>query len=287
MSTRAWRFGIVPLAIFYVVFFVIPQLSFLAVSAFASAGPGQIGTNVTTANYTSILHDRFFLRATVNTLELGAETAIAALIVACPIAYAIAHAPRIGKVLFILIIATMFSNAVAMAIGWQTLLAPNGGLNGLLLGLHVIPAPLQLSANFASVLIGTIHSTIPIAVLGLLPVFDALPRRQLEVSVGLGASTWMTFCDIIVPQTYRGVLSMGLLVFAVTTSAFTTPALLGGGQVALLPLAIREQLLTTLDYPKAAALAAVLIAITLLVILVTRLAVKQRDGSTLALGSAR
>jgi len=287
VSGSLWRYGIVPLALFYVVFFVFPQFSFLAVSLFASTGSGQIGGSPSAANYASILRDRFFMRAVVNTLELGVATAIACLVIAVPIAYCIAHVPRVGKYLFILVMATMFSSAVAMAIGWQTLLAPNGGFNGLLLAAHAVSEPLPLSANFTSVLIGSVHSAIPIAVLGLLPVFENLPRRQLDASVGLGASQWMTFRDVIVPQTYRGALSMGLLVFAITTSAFTTPALLGGGQVALLPLAIREQLLTSFNYPKAAALAVILIVLTVIVITMTRVLLRGGDAESMTLRPAR
>jgi putative spermidine/putrescine transport system permease protein len=287
MSRRIWRFGLVPMMLFYIVFFLFPQTSFLAISGFATDGPGQMGGFIGAANYKSIFADSFFMRAIVNTLELGAATAVGSVILAFPIAYAIAQMPAVGKYLFVLIIATMFSSAVALALGWQTLLSPNGGLNGVLLALHLISAPLPLSSNFTSVVIGTIHGSIPVAALGLLPTCEAVSRRQIEAAVGLGASHWMIFKAVIVPQTYRAVLSMGLIVFAITSSAFTTPALLGGGKVALLSLAIREQLLTIFDYPKAATLAAVLIVITLAVILLTRALVRRREGGTSPLGNAR
>ena len=278
MKARRWRLGVLPLVVFYVLFFLLPQVSFLIVSLYRSVGPGHVGGSPSLANYASVLHDGFFLRAIVNTLELGVTTALASVTLALPIAFVITHIPRLGRYLFVLVIATMFSSAVAMAIGWQTLLAPSGGINGLLLALHLISEPLPLSANFNSVLIGTVQVSIPIAVLGLVPVFEALSRQQLEVSAGLGASVWTTLRYVIIPQAYRGTLSIALLIFAVMTSAFTTPALLGGGQVALLPLAIRQQLLTTFDYPTAAALATILIVITLVVSVATRLLLQGRDS---------
>jgi putative spermidine/putrescine transport system permease protein len=274
VSNPRWRLGVAPLALFYAVFFLLPQIAFLAVSVFRSTGPGQIGPAFTFENYQAILGNAFFRRAIVNTLELSTVTALGSVLLGFPIAYAIAQSPRYGKLLFALVIAIMFSSAVALALGWQTLLASSGGINGLLATLGWISEPLPLSANFTSIAIGTVHGAIPVAVIGILPACEGIPARQLEVSVGLGASRWCTFWNVIFPQTYRSVVSMALIVFAITTSIFTTPALLGGGQVALVPLAIREQLLTLFDYPKSAALATTLIVITLVIMALSHLVMR-------------
>jgi putative spermidine/putrescine transport system permease protein len=265
LNSHRSRVGVAPLMLFYVVFFLLPQFAFLAVSVFKSTGPGQMSGSFTLENYQAILGNAFFRRAIINTLELSAITAVGSTLLGFPIAYAIARSPRYGKYLFGMIIAVMFSSAVALALGWQTILAPSGGINGLLATLGLISDPLPMSANFTSIAIGTVHGAIPVAVIGILPACEGIAERQLEVSAGLGASQWRTFWNVIFPQTYRSVVSMALIVFAITTSIFTTPALLGGGQVALVPLAIREQLLTVFDYPKSAALATTLIVITLVI----------------------
>lgn len=275
MNGRHWRPWVVPLLLFYAVFFLFPQLVFLAVSALKYTGPGQIGHSVTVENYGAILHNAYFHRAIINTLELSALTAIASALFGLPLAYTIAHGGRRGKYLFALIIGVMFSSAVALALGWETLLAPTGGVNGLLLALGVVNNPLPLASNFTSIVIGSIHGAIPIATLGILPACEAVTVRQLEVSTGLGASNWRTFWSVILPQTYRSVCSIGLVIFAITTSIFTTPAILGGGRVALVSLAIYQQLLTLFDYPKSAALAAVLIIIMLLITVLARVFVRS------------
>jgi putative spermidine/putrescine transport system permease protein len=286
MNSKRWRYGIAPLVIAYLIFFVFPQFTFLLISVFRSTGPGSFGGTASLANYAAIAGDAYFTRAIVNTLELSALTGVASVMLAFPVAYAIAHSPRIGRLLFALVVGVMFSSAVALALGWQTLLGASGALNRVLLGLGVISSPLPVGSNFAAIAIGTIHGAIPIAVLGLLPACEAIPARQLEASIGLGASQWQTFWAVIVPQTYRSALSIALIVFATTTSIFTTPALLGGGRVALVSLAIRDQLLTVFDYPRSAALSAVLIVLTLAVTALARLVIRGRRAKPALAGAA-
>ncbi|SIT40751.1 putative Binding-protein-dependent transport systems inner membrane component [Paraburkholderia piptadeniae] len=286
MHSKRWRYGIAPLIVAYLIFFVFPQFTFLVVSVFRSTGPGSFDSAVTFANYAAIASDGYFTRAIVNTLELSALTGAASVVLAFPVAYAIAHSPRLGRPLFALVVGVMFSSAVALALGWQTLLGSNGAFNRVLLGLGVIASPLPLGSNFAAIAVGTIHGAVPVAVLGLLPACEAIPARQLEASTGLGASQWRTFWSVIVPQTYRSALSIALIVFATTTSIFTTPALLGGGRVALVSLAIRDQLLTVFDYPRSAALSAVLIVLTLAVTALARLVIRSRRAKPTLAGAA-
>lgn len=276
MKPVYWRIGLGPITVFYVVFFVLPQCAFLVISLYKSTGPGQMADSLTLTNYTMIFGDAFFRRAIINTLELSGITAVGSLIIAYPLAYRISQSPRYGKYLFTLVVSVMFSSAVALALGWQALLSPNTGINGLLLALGWISEPLPLSSNFASIAIATIHGAVPIAVIGILPACEAIPKRHLEAADGLGASPWYAFHSVILPQTYKTVASMGMIVFAITTSIFTTPALLGGGQVALVPLAIREQVLTLFDYPKSAALAATLILITLVILTLSHVLLRER-----------
>jgi putative spermidine/putrescine transport system permease protein len=265
-----WRMGVLPLAAFYAVFFVAPQIFFMGVSFFTSTGPGQYDAALTVTNYTSLFSDSFIYRAIVNTLQLSTCTAFCSVLIGFSLAFAIAHNRRVGRYLFMLVIATMFSSAVALALGWQALLSSNGGVNGALMAIGLLQSPLPLSSNMTSILIGMVHGAIPVSVLGLLPACEALSMAQVEAARGLGASSLRVFHQVILPQTSRALLSVFLIVFAVTTSAFTTPALLGGGRVALLPLAIREQLLVVFNYPKAAAISVILIVATIIVVLLVR-----------------
>jgi putative spermidine/putrescine transport system permease protein len=56
-----------------------------------------------------------------------------------------------------------------------------------------------------------------------------------------------------------------LLVFSLSISAFATPSLIGGARVHLMAVAIYEQTLEILDWPFAAAIGAILLAIAIAV----------------------
>jgi ABC-type spermidine/putrescine transport system permease subunit I len=62
-----------------------------------------------------------------------------------------------------------------------------------------------------------------------------------------------------------GIFAGSLLVFSFAISAFATPILVGGARAHLMAVTIQEQTLEILDWPFAAALSIVLLAIGLIV----------------------
>jgi putative spermidine/putrescine transport system permease protein len=71
---------------------------------------------------------------------------------------------------------------------------------------------------------------------------------------------------VLLPATLPGVVAAGQIVFALTVSAFATPALLGGGRVNVLSQAVYNDI-SQLDWPLAAVEALVLVAVALVVLL--------------------
>src|SRR5665647_506616 len=102
--------------------------------------------------------------------------------------------------------------------------------------LHVVSEPLSISNNFTAVVIGTVHAILPIAVIGLMPVCQQVPESQILAARSLGASDFLIFARVYLPQTVNGCVAVGLLAFAITAGAFTTPVLLGGGKVGVLSI---------------------------------------------------
>jgi ABC-type spermidine/putrescine transport system permease subunit I len=132
--------------------------------------------------------------------------------------------------------------------------------------LNIISEPLPLLDNYTGVGIGVVHALLPIYVISLVPICQAVNRNLLDASAGLGATRWQTFWHVIFPLTWTGVLASMLLMFANAIGAFTTPALLGGGRVLLLPILIRERVLLVLNWPVGATLAALLTLLTFLIV---------------------
>lgn len=276
MKKNPWIYGLIPIGAVYTVFFLFPMLAFLAASLFEHTGPGSFNAELTYENYANLLDNQVLHRAIFGTLNLSFITSIFGILVGFPIAHAICRGGRGGGILFIIAMATLFSSQVALAMGWQALLANGGIVNRALMASGLIESPLQLSNNYTAVVIGTVHAVLPVAILALIPVCETVSRAQMEASEGLGASRLRTFFHVMLPQTRNGLIVAGITIFAITASAFTTPALLGGGRVALLSLMIRQQLLQVFNYPRAAAISVVLVLLVGLLVITARIIGNRR-----------
>lgn len=285
MSPRRWTLTTLPLLLFFVLVYGVAVVSFLRASIYEPARFGELHGAPTLENYETILTDSFYLNSIKDTLQISALTAIIGLVLAYPIAYLIARSSTIwSKTIFVLVVGSLFVNAVVRTLGWTVLLGNNGTINDTLMSLGIINDPLPLSNNLTAVTIGLIHAQLPLLILGLMPVCEGIPANLLQASYGLGASRWQTFWNVIVPMTWKGSVGVAMLIFAATTGVFTTVALLGGGRVATIPILIRQQGLLLLNYPRAATLAVVLVVIVITIVTAALVITRQqtvRSGPSL------
>ena len=96
----------------------------------------------------------------------------------------------------------------------------------------------------------------------ILAVWASLQKMDFateHAAESLGATLPTIMWRIVLPQVTPGVLSGGLMVFALSASAFATPAIIGGRRLKVVPMSIYEQFLNTLNWPLGAALAGVLL----------------------------
>jgi len=98
----------------------------------------------------------------------------------------------------------------------------------------------------------------------ILPLYTALERldrRYVEASRDLGATPIKTFCRVVVPLTMPGIVSGCMLVFLPGIGMFYVSDVLGGAKAMLLGNFIRDQFLTTRDWPLGAAASVTLTAL--------------------------
>lgn len=81
---------------------------------------------------------------------------------------------------------------------------------------------------------------------------------------------------MILPQILPGILSGSIIVFALSASAFATPAILGGRRLKVVATAAYDEFLNTLNWPLGAAIAVLLLIANVIVIVGCNRLVERR-----------
>jgi putative spermidine/putrescine transport system permease protein len=126
----------------------------------------------------------------------------------------------------------------------------------------LIDAPLDLLYTTQAVVVALMTILLPYMVISIANTLTALDRRYEEAAQALGAGPVRTFFHVTLPLSTPGVASGTLLVFLLTLSAYVTITLLGGPRSKLLVSMIYDAV-TAFQWPHAAALAFILLALAL------------------------
>lgn len=262
-SAWGWFLLAPPLAL-ALVFFVVPVVYLFWVSLHAPSTSELYGATLTLHNYADLLGDSFYLTIVRRTLGVAAVILGLCLVIGYPVAYLVALLPARRRMLAILLLLfpLMVSNVVR-AYGWVALLERRGVVNTALRDLRLTDAPLDLLYTPSAVVVALMTILLPYMVISIANTLAALDRRYHEAAQALGAGPVRTFLHVTLPLSTPGVASGALLVFLLTLSAYVTITLLGGPRSKLLVSLIYDSV-TAFQWPRAAALAFVLLAIALM-----------------------
>lgn len=255
---------LVPLATFFVLFFVAPLGLLVGVSALA--GPDQ--TVVGATQYVKFLTDRTSLEILLDTIVLGAQVTGLTLVLGYPLAWVVHRSPpRLQPLLVFAIILPLLTSVVVRTFAWIVLLGRQGIVNDVLLRLGLIDAPLRLLFNKIGVLVALTQVLMPMMVLPLVTALGRVDPSLSEASAALGAGAWRTFFRVVLPLTRPGIIAGCVLTYAGAVSAFITHTLIGGQRLVFMPFFIYEQAIVLRDWPMAAAMSVIFLVSVLVVVL--------------------
>ncbi len=257
---RAWGFLLLPALAVLAAAFLMPLANLGMKSLHLFAGPGREQPGLTLENYIAFLEDPFNWGLLGWTSLLGLLVVGISLVLGLPVAYFLARTKtRWRPVLFLLVIAPMLVSVVIRNLGWIPILSESGVVNSLLIALGLVSQPLKLFNNLAGVVIGLVHAFLPFLILTLATVIQRIDPQIEEASINLGAGPFETFCRVVLPLTRPGLIAGSLIVFTLAVSAYTTPAVMGGGRVLVMSTYVQQQIGTLLDYATGATVAIVLL----------------------------
>ena len=174
--------------------------------------------------------------------------------------------------LTVLLVVQFFSSYIIRAYALMIVLGNNGMINRFLIWTGLISSPLPLMHNETGVAIGLIMVSLPFMVFPVYSVLKGIDQRLEEAAESLGAGEWPVFWNVTFPLSLPGVAAGVMIVLLFQLTSFIVPGLLGGGYFDMVANFIYDQALSVLNVPFAAAVAMVMLVITLgLVVVLNRL----------------
>lgn len=224
---------------------------------------------MTWQNYVAAVTDPYYLETMTTTLKISAISTIIALAAGFPAAYALARMQSRWKAWLTLItIFPLMVGSVVRSAGWMMLLGNAGVVNALLRWLGLTDEPLQLVYTSGAVIGALVTIVLPYMILTLASVIETIPRPLEEAAFNMGARPLVVFRRVLLPLALPGVIAASAFVFILCMNAYATPVLVGGANFKMMAPAVYDQFVRTTNWPFGAALALILLAVTLTLTLV-------------------
>ena len=276
-----------PALTLYATFLVAPLASVLLISFFDFAFYGGIRVTFTLKNYLEILTDGYYWEIFGRTFGVSALVTAACVVLGTAEAYVLSRMRNPWKGLFLMIVlGPLLISVVVRTLGWALLFGSTGLISKTLQALGLASEPVNLMYTNLGVGIALTHVMVPFMVISVWASLQRVNPQTEAAAVSLGASPFTVVWRIVVPQVMPGILSGAIIVFALSASAFATPAIVGGRRLKTVATAAYDEFLNTLNWPLGAALAALLLLATLIVLLTTNRLIERRYGAVFGQGVA-
>lgn len=262
MSAMFKRFKREPLLPILIVLVMLCLLVFIVYPLFQIAKSSFVGSTgeVGLQGYQRVLSGGGLFHALVNSLVLAVLTATLSTVIAYVFAYTFAYVKVPFKKLFNgIAILPVISPPFVIALSAMLLLGKQGLITKNLLGLENA----NIYGLHGLVLVQTL-SFFPIAFLTLSGLLRSISPSLEEASQNLGASRLKTFLSVTLPLSVPGIANAFLLVFVQSLADFGNPMTIGGNY-STVAREIYLQAVGSYNLQAGAALAMVLLTVTIIV----------------------
>ncbi|MET9321890.1 ABC transporter permease [Streptomyces sp. NPDC003038] len=264
---------LLPGILWLLVFFVLPMV--YQASTSVQTGSLEEGFEVTWHFQTYWDALTQYLPQFVRSLLYAGTATVLCLLLGYPLAYLIAFkAGRWRGLLLVLVIAPFFTSFLIRTLAWKTILADGGPVVAVLNGIGFLDVTSWLGitqgdrvlATPLAVVCGLTYNFLPFMILPLYASLERIDTRLHEAAGDLYARPATVFRKVTFPLSMPGVVSGTLLTFIPASGDYVNAELLGSTDTRMIGNVIQSQYLRILDYPTAAALSFILMAIVLIMV---------------------
>ncbi|MFI8715615.1 ABC transporter permease [Brevibacillus brevis] len=224
----------IPFFAMIALFLLVPLLSMIGGSFQAEGGGG-----FTMSHYREIFSNPYYLQAFENSVLISFLSALIGIVVAVFATYAITRFPQALQQR-VLVITNLTSNfaGIPLAFAFIVLLGNSG--------LFVLLAK-QLGIDFgqsftlyswSGLTLVYIYFQLPLAVMLLYPLYNAIQKQWMEAAELLGASPWEFWLRIGFPVLLPGIVGTFSILFANAMGAYASAYALTGSNYNLVPIRI-------------------------------------------------
>jgi len=200
-------------------------------------------------------------------LYYGGAATVLAFVIGYPLAYAIAvRGGRWKNALLLLVILPFFTTYLVRTLAWQTILDDQSPIVDTLKTVGLVADDGRVLATTGAVIAGITYNFLPFMILPLYAALERLDRRMLEAAYDLYANRRQVFLKVTLPLSMPGVVAGVLLTFIPAAGDFVNAELLGSPRQTMIGNVIQSRYLEVTDYPTAAALSFMLMALILVMI---------------------
>lgn len=255
-----------PLYLFTLVFVAGPLLYMAVLSFMTQSGSWGAAPEFTLKNYQDIF-EPVYLRTFWESIKLAFISTALIIAIGYPFGYFMAKlTAKWKKRTMLLLMIPFWTSSLLRLYGWIIIFRAGGVFDRFLMALHLTEKPLKLLYTYPAVVVGMVYALLPFMIFAVYSSAEKLDFSLVEAARDLGASPLRAFLTVSLKLTLPGLLSGVVLTFVPSMGLFFIADILGGNKVVLVGSLIQEQLMKARNWPFAAALSVVLLALTSLFI---------------------
>lgn len=265
LESISHKLALMPGAVYMIVFFILPLALLMSYSVFRNKGYGRVEYIFTLENYIDFFTNSYYIDTFLNSFLMAILVSALAVLISYPLAfYLVRYKGFKANLVSSLIMVPMLASAVVTCFGWYIMLGNTGIINSVLMALHLTKEPIQFLYTKGSVYAVLLAGQLPYMTTSIMNGIASIDENVEKAAMTLGASSVKTFFTITLPLSLPGISAGVLLVFTGVLSAYVVPIVIGGGKVNTLASLIVNQASSTLNWPKAAVMAFILMVMSTL-----------------------
>jgi spermidine/putrescine transport system permease protein len=255
-----------PGAAWLIVFFVVPMYYMARLSLNTGTLETGFTFNWQWSNYQDALslYDQPFLRS----FYYAGVATVVALAIGYPLAYAIAFKGGKWKnAMLFAVVAPFFTTYLIRTYAWQTILSDQSPVVDALKAVGLASSG-HVLATGSAVMAGITYNFLPFMVLPIYASLERVDESLIEAAKDLYASSRSAFLKVTLPLSAPGIVAGTLLTFIPAAGDYVNAFFLGGANNKMIGNVIQGLYLTQRDYPAAAALSFVLMALIMIAVFI-------------------